>query len=71
MQTFFARFVPFLVVGIMLVLLFVGLFILSNLLIFGAIVGMILYAVAWIRELLTRKKSALPEKKRSNRTIEH
>ncbi len=66
------RLVPFIFIGIMIVLFAVGIIILSYLLIFGALVGVILYIVVWIKDKLTRKNHYPEVKKpRQNRTIDH
>jgi hypothetical protein len=72
MQTIFGRLVPFIFVGIMVVLFVVGLVIISYLLIFGALVGLCLFVIAWVREKLIRKNN-YPEvkKNRNGRTIDH
>lgn len=66
------RLIPFIFVGIMIVLFAVGIIILSYLLMLGAIIGLVLFAIAWIKEKLTRKNN-YPEikKNRTGRTIDH
>lgn len=73
MQTIFGRLVPFIFIGIMLVLFVVGLIVISYLLIFGAIVGLCLFVIAWIREKLIKKNNypAEVKKKRTGQTIDH
>lgn len=74
MQSIFKKLIPFIFLGIMIVLFVVGLIVLSYLLIFGAIVGVILFIIAWIRDQLFNKRQKIqyPEvKKKSNRTIDH
>lgn len=58
---------PFIYLGILIVLFVVGLVLLSYLLIFGAIVGLCLFAFTWLREKLFNNK----ENKKSGRTIDH
>jgi uncharacterized membrane protein SpoIIM required for sporulation len=71
MKTFFARFVPFFVTGIMLVLVVLGIIIVSKLLILGAIIGFVLYSVAYVRELIFRRKThPLAKKPRGRHTID-
>lgn len=73
MQSFLSRIVPFIFLGIMIVLLVAGIIVLSYLLIFGALVGLILFTFAWIKDRFFNKKSNLPttSKPRRGRTIDH
>jgi hypothetical protein len=69
-----SRLLPFLLLGMFIVMLVVGLILLWYLLIFGAIVGLFLFALAWIREKFFTPKDLVPYKKNrkeSNRTIDH
>lgn len=50
MRDFFAKLIPFIMLGIALVAFAFGLMLLMYLLIFGAVVGFVLFTVAWIRE---------------------
>ena len=70
MQSLFARIIPFIFLGIMIVLLVAGVIILSYLLIAGAIIGLILFAVAWVRDRFFNHKpnSTMPKK---GRTLDH
>lgn len=52
MKNIASKILPFLFIGIMLVVLVVGFILLSWLLIWGAIVGMVLFLIAWIKEKL-------------------
>ncbi len=66
------RIIPFIFLGIFIVLLVVGFIIFSYLLIFGALVGLVLFVLNWLREkLFPQKELKLPEKKRKGRTIDH
>lgn len=56
MPSIFERLLPFIFLGILLVLAVVGIILFSYLLIFGAIVGIVLFAIAWVRGLFVRKK---------------
>lgn len=70
MPNLFSRALPFLALGIMLVLLFAGLVLLSYLLVFGALVGIALFVMAWLKEKIfppTQK----PEQLKQGRIIEH
>ncbi len=72
MQSFLSRIVPFFFLGIMIVLLVAGMIVLSYLLIFGALVGLVLFAFAWIKDRFFNKKSGLSTtKRRQGRTIDH
>jgi len=67
-----AKIVPFLFLGIMLVILVAGVILLSYLLIWGAVVGLVLFSIAWIREkLFPSKHLAKTEKPKSGRIIDH
>lgn len=73
MQPLFARIMPFIFLGIMIVVFVAGLVIVSYLLIFGAIVGLFLFCIAWIKDLISKRKNSYPEvkKPRSGKTIDH
>jgi hypothetical protein len=73
MRNIINRLIPFIFLGIMIVIFVAGIILLSYLLIYGAIVGIIIYLIVWIKEqLFNKKKSPYPEqKKRSGRTIDH
>lgn len=49
MKPLVERLIPFFVLGIMIVIFVVGLVLLSYLLIFGALVGFILFMVSWVK----------------------
>ena len=72
MNNLFARFIPFLMLGLMIVILIAGLILFSYLLIFGALVGVILFLVAWLRNKLfpTKDLTTKPPPK-EGRTIDH
>jgi hypothetical protein len=70
MEPFLARLLPFMFLGILTVLTVVGIILFSYLLIFGAAVGFILFVVAWIKGLFTRKNQRLVRHKQG-RIIEH
>lgn len=65
------RFISFIFLGIMIVILVLGIIFLSYLLILGAIVGVILFLIVWIKEQLFSKKKALQPRKKSSHTIDH
>ncbi len=65
LENFINILIPFLGLGIFIVLLFAGIIIFSYLLIFGAIAGLVLFVVFWIYTKLTSKT------KPSGRIIDH
>lgn len=74
MNNLLSRLLPFLFVGVMLVVLVAGFILLSYLLIWGAIVGLILFLIAWIREKLSPTKQVTTKTsspKKAGRTIDH
>lgn len=56
MKALLMRFVPFLVFGIIIVLFFISLVLLSYLLLFGAVIGVVMFIVASIREKFFRNR---------------
>jgi len=69
-----SRILPFLFFGMFIVVLVVGLVLLSYLLIFGAIVGLFLFALAWIRDKFFAPKDVVPyqkPQKGTGRTFDH
>jgi len=73
MRRIFTSLIPFLFFGILVVILAAGLIIVSYLLIWGAIVGLILFLIAWIKEKLFPSKhlTRTNPSKSSGRTIDH
>lgn len=74
LNKFFVRIIPFIGLGIFLILLAVGFVIFSYLLIFGAILGLVIFAFYWVYNLLTgRNKPNMPRpaQTRRGRTIDH
>jgi hypothetical protein len=69
-MSFISRIMPFVVLGIMLVVLVAGFVLLSYLLVFGALVGLVLFAMAWLKEKILPPQK-LPAAKREGRTFEH
>lgn len=68
MQKLLSAFIPFLILGIMLVAFVFGIILFSYLLIYGAIVGIVLFSLLWLKEkLFPAKKSD----NKSGRIIEH
>jgi uncharacterized membrane protein len=70
MRELFAKVIPFLVLGIMLVVFVIGLIFVSYVLLFGALVGLVLYVVAWVRDKFFPTKE-ITQPPKSGRTIEH
>ncbi|MDR3490485.1 MAG: hypothetical protein P4M12_00415 [Gammaproteobacteria bacterium] len=71
MQNFLARFMPFLILGLMIVILIAGLVLLSYLLIFGALIGVVLFSAAWLKNKLFPSKDITTNPPKSGRTIDH
>lgn len=74
MNNLFSRVMPFLIMGVMLFMLIVGLMFLYYALVFGAIIGLVLFSVAWLREKLFTPKTKDPSvtnKPTVGRTIDH
>ncbi len=72
MQSLFGRLMPFIFLGIMLVLAVVGVILFSYLLIFGALVGIVLFAITWVRGLFSHKTKHLQTKQhKRGQTIDH
>jgi hypothetical protein len=72
-RSLLARLIPFIFLGVMIVLFVVGIILFSYLLIFGAIVGMILFFITWIKEKLfpSRNIQSYQKSEKSGRTFEH
>lgn len=73
MSNFFAKLVPFILFGIAIVAFAFGLVLLMYLLVFGAIVGLALYVIAWIKDKFFRSKqmTTYKHKEKQGRTIDH
>jgi len=74
MQNVFAKLIPFIIAGIAIVAFAFGLLLLTYLLIFGAIIGLILFTVSWIRrKFFASKHMTKPTTKQSEkgRIIDH
>lgn len=72
MKNLLSKLVPFIFLGVLLVVLVAGFILLSYLLIWGAIVGLVLFVIAWIREkLFPSKQLTQTEKPKSGRIIDH
>lgn len=73
MQSFMARLLPFIFLGILLVLVVVGIILFSYLVLFGALVGLVLFLLAWVKGLFSRNKQKYPAAyhKKPGRIIDH
>ena len=73
MNTLLKRLLPFSFLGITLVVFVVGIVLLSYLLIVGAIVGFILFLIAWVKEKIFPQRQMMhrPRHHRTGRTIDH
>ncbi len=71
MQPVMGRLISFIFLGIMIVVLVAGVLLLSYLLILGALVGVILFLIVWIKDRLFNKKKPLVPRKKSSHTIDH
>lgn len=65
----FAKIIPFILLGMAIVAFAFGLLLFTYLLIFGAIVGLILFVIAWIKERFFSKKQVT--RRTPGRTIDH
>jgi len=71
MQNLARRLLPFFIAGIALVVMFFGMVLLAYLLIFGTIVGIVLFLINWIRDNFRgTKKSRPPTTKSQGRVID-
>jgi hypothetical protein len=70
MQKYIARIMPFIMLGIALVAFALGVMILVYVFAIGAIVGCLLFAVAWIRNRFFAREKRIFVPKRG-RTIDH
>jgi hypothetical protein len=72
MRSFIYKIMPFIVLGITLFILIAGIIILSYVLIFGALIGLILFAVNWLRDKLSPKGPPVSKKvEKEGRIIDH
>jgi uncharacterized membrane protein SpoIIM required for sporulation len=73
MKSITQKIVPFIFLGVMLVILTFGIILLSYVLILGAIVGFVLYVVARIKEKFFPSKHIIKtdNSNKSGRTFEH
>lgn len=70
MQRFINRLMPFIMLGIAIVALTFGIFILVYLFMFGAIVGLILFTINWVRAKVSPPKMPTKHKHKTGRIID-
>lgn len=72
MNNFFSRLAPFLMLGVLIVVFIAGIVIFSYLLILGALVGLVLFALTWLREKMFPSKQLVKKNKhRRGDVIDH
>jgi len=72
MNEFIRRLLPFIYIGILIVVLIFGIILVLHLLVLGALVGIGLFAIAWIKAKFFPPKNLTPHiKHRPGRTIDH
>ncbi|OGT36843.1 MAG: hypothetical protein A3F11_08660 [Gammaproteobacteria bacterium RIFCSPHIGHO2_12_FULL_37_14] len=70
MQRLIKQFIPFIFIGIAIVAFIFGIMLLAYLFFFGAIIGLILFIITWIREKFFPVKTPLKPTKKPGRTID-
>lgn len=71
MQRLINQLIPFVLIGFVLVAFAFGIFLLAYLLLFGAIVGFILFGISWIRAKFFASKQLKPTRRpRKGRTFD-
>ena len=68
MNKLMARILPFILFGISIVIFVVALILFTYLVVYGALVGLVLFAIVWIKSKLFSKKKEI---KRVGHTIDH
>jgi hypothetical protein len=71
MQNLYTRLLPFIFLGIAIVAFIFGLLLLAYLFIFGALVGLGLFAIAYIKQRFFASKEIIIPKKNQGQTIDH
>ncbi len=69
MQRLLKQFMPFIFIGIALVAFIFGIMLLAYLFFFGAIVGLLLYIITWIREKFFPTQSPIKKNSKSSGRI--
>jgi hypothetical protein len=67
MQSIIARLTPFILLGVALVAFIFGMILMAYLFVFGALVGLSIFAIAWVRAKLFPTKTIV----KSGRTYDH
>lgn len=70
MQRFFRQLLPFIFMGVAIVILIYGLMLLAYLFLFGVIIGLVLFAINWVRDQLFGPKKQPPSVRRPGRTFD-
>lgn len=70
MQKLIQSIVPFIILGVAIVAFAFGVFLLSYLLLFGALVGLVLFIITWIRDKFFSPKMSKKHIKKSSRIID-
>ena len=67
MQSFIARLTPFILLGVAIVAFVFGMILMAYLFIFGALIGLAIFAIAWLRSKFFPAKTLV----KSGRTYNH
>lgn len=70
MRRFFSQLIPFIFIGVALVALAFGIFVLAYLFFIGAIVGFILFLLTWLRQKFFAPKTVVKTRPKTGRTID-
>ena len=71
MQRFFRQFIPFILIGIAIVAFAFGIILLAYLFLFGALIGLVLFIIAWIRaKFFPRTTLTKRDKNKTGRIID-
>lgn len=71
MQRLFQQLVPFIMIGIAIVAFVFGIVLLAYLFLFGAVVGLVLFVISWVRDKFFPPKTITKAKKpRAGRIID-
>lgn len=70
MKRFLSQLIPFIFIGIAIVAFAFGIILLAYLFLIGALVGLILFSISWIKEKFFPRKVSTQPKKHSGRVID-
>lgn len=70
MRRFLQQLVPFILIGIAIVAFAFGIMLLAYLFLFGALLGVFLYMIAWVRDKFFPPKNVVRAVKRKGRIID-